>query len=340
MRNFDLADTASSKTLMVYSPPWLVCSELVLVGDCPPPWTIRWCYPFHHPGPAEVGEGLTSVSKIAMKARALIWIAAILTLIVAIIQLTTAIMENSSYTKLTKQYQAFTDEVAKKVVDDINSKSPNTQVGHPIIMARAVGPDIKIEASYEINVDSHASTLGDNTGKIDALITDYGPGKYRIEEAHNAQVAIDVLRQSIDNFLKDKIEGFEIDTEVLGGADGIPIRPGAAYSGDLGPIIDVPFYSYDTKLWKRMTLLPGTSQHTNESIAFLRALDVCRKISDVESLRRSKMAISTSTTSRIGGSYRKVIVRIVVKKALEKEYNELSPLAHLLFLDKSESPGS
>jgi hypothetical protein len=271
-----------------------------------------------------------------MKPRTYVLIATLIGLIVAIVQLATAFMEMSSYTRLTKQYEEFTEEVAQKVVENFNKRSDLPDVDRPVIIARANGPNLEIEAGYDLRIDSQAAQYADGSGSMDTLISDYGPGKYKLADAPNAEVTVAVLKQTIDSFLGERVKGSSIQTEVLGGADGLPVRPGAIYSGDLGPIVGVPYFSYDTQSWKQMTLLPGTSPKTNESIAFLRALDVCRSISDVETLQRSEMKISTSTTTKVGGMHRKVIVRITVTNALQKEYSELSPLARYLFLKDSE----
>ena len=264
---------------------------------------------------------------------------AVVTLVAAIVELATALIQKANYDKTAEQYVSSTDEVAQRVVKEFNERPDLPNVARPIIVARPRGSDLQIEAGYDLNLSASSTQMPEGGGSLDATITDYGPGKYKLANAPNAQVTINVLKQSIEEFLGKKIQGFSIRTEVLGGADGIPVREGSVYLGDLGPIVNVPFYSYDTQSWKQMTLLKGTSRNTNESIAFLRALDVCRSISEVGSLYSSEMMISTSTTSQVGGQYRKVIVRITVSDALKNEYNDLNPLAKYM-VDRSKQAGS
>lgn len=214
----------------------------------------------------------------------------------------------------------------ERVQEDYNRMSETIEsnmpgIARPDIKVTTDGPDLKIEAGYlSFKAASGPSISG---SEYVAAISAYAPGDYRLHTAPNAHVVVQALTLGLEEFLSDKIEGHIVETEILGNADGLPVRFGYTYSGDLGIIWDSPYYSYNTKKIETMRLVPGVTQHTNESIAFLRALEVRNSVSNSRQLSGSRMAISTYINPQIGPDYRQVIIRVTIKDAFAEEYNKI-----------------
>jgi hypothetical protein len=213
------------------------------------------------------------------------------------------------------------DRIAEAVARRFAADSHLPDVTRPTIRVSPDGPDLKIEAGY-LTFQSSSET-SDKRSEYVAAVSDYKPGGYRLGAAPNAYVVVEALTAGMDEFLAQRIHGHQIEAEVLGNADGLPIRSSYVYSGDLGNISDAPYYSYNTHKIESMTLTPNFTRHSNDFIAFLRALDVLRVISQSQYLSTAKAAISTNVSPEIGGVYRRVILRVTIKDALGDEYNEI-----------------
>jgi hypothetical protein len=241
------------------------------------------------------------------------------------------------YVEMPRDTQRRAEEQIRRLLEDRSRSNGGTTPTIPFVVATADGPDLKLEAGYDIALDVSQTKNPDGSGKFGTALTDYAAGGYRLENAPNASSIITVLQNSIDNFLAPRIENLEIVAEVIGCADGINVKPGASYQGDLGNVDRVPYFSYNANQASYMTLSRG-SQLSNESIAFLRAYDFLLHISSFKTLQAAKpltRVIGIQTTNLVGGKYRKVIFRMVAKNVLKSQYEELGPLGRKLLIPAS-----
>lgn len=200
----------------------------------------------------------------------------------------------------------------------------------PFLVARSNGPDLEVEAG--LNLTGASTKNPDGTGEMVRNITDYAPGKYRLQDAPNAGQVLALLKNDINDYLGFRYSGLAVEAEAIGCADGIPVREDAYYNGDFGSIRDAKYHSYDLNEDRHMNLVPQKTKLSNEGIAFLRAYDMLSGLSALSSLHQAKPKVSVDTTNKIGGEYRRVLVRISIKNALREEYDELGPIPKYIIL--------
>ena len=208
-------------------------------------------------------------------------------------------------------------------------RCPNCPV-QPYLVARPDGPDLRIEAGLDLRIDTEVTP--DGQGQLTGEISDYPPGKYRLEDAPNAQQVVALLHEGLGNFLNKDLSSFKVETEIIGSADGIPVRDGAVYRGDLGPIQGRLYFSYDEGVSKYMTLVPHQTPLSNEILAFLRAYALIQHTKSISALKRAETSLGVSTTAEVGGQHRRVIIKVAIKGALQEEYDALGPIGRWLHL--------
>jgi len=221
---------------------------------------------------------------------------AIVTYAAARIQFTTAMRTVTEY-----------NEPVRKIRREIKHGSPGFSGG---LSVRAQKADLVIESQWNIY-----------TAEIDG----FGVGVYHLD--HRQNELLDAVISSISNRLSN-IDEEEIRVEILGCADGISMKPGAKYRGDLGSI-DVNYFSQDSYQDKKMRLAPGYSLK-NEYVACLRALVVFRKLATALPMDEARYVVFTSTTHEIGPQHRRVAIKVTLPNYLQEEFKELPLLAKAL----------
>jgi hypothetical protein len=229
------------------------------------------------------------------------------------------------YRKETKVDQEKINRLAKAIVQQVATDANFPNVSPPDIRVGPEGPDMKLEAGY-LNLNSTSYSPANGEAEHMTAISDYAPGSYQLNAAPNAHLVIEALIAGIDEFFADKVDGHVVEAEVIGNADGLPVKTTYTYSGDLGTITHFPYYSYNTNKMEEMSLIPNVTSHTNESIAFLRALDVIRYASRSPRLKTAHTRISTYVNPQTGSEYRRVILRLTIKDALGEQYNKIPPI--------------
>lgn len=169
-----------------------------------------------------------------------------------------------------------------------------------------------MEFGYTLSIEeSQIELLGARTAQIN--ISDYPPGAYRIEETRNSNIVISTVKNLLGSLETATGASEMMNLEIIGTADGLAVREGATYNGDLGEVRDFPYYSLDSNRAQHMDLNRG-DQLTNETIAFLRGYDALMILHDMQILRNVSLQLQTETTERIGGQHRSVILRIYLRK--------------------------
>jgi hypothetical protein len=200
----------------------------------------------------------------------------------------------------------------------------------PFLTTRSSGPDLEVEAGLKL--EGVSTKNPDGTGEMVRNVTDYPPGKYRLQDAPNAGQVLALLKNDINDYLGFRYPGLAVEAEAIGCADGIPVKDGIYYKGDLGLIRDEEYHSYDSNENRRISFVPGQTRLSNEGIAFLRAYDMLSGLAALSSFHQAKPRISIDTTDKIGGEYRRVLVRISIKNALREEYDGLGPIVKSVIL--------
>lgn len=258
-------------------------------------------------------------NELVLEEKRLAYRAARLAFITAIIGLVSfAVHEVVGYVKYVHKEK----EVEKRARQDAVPGKPNTP--HPYLDAKPRGPDLVIEAGLDLQIAAEKSP--DGTGSLQSMVSDYPPGKYRLHDAPNATSVLSVLNGSVVDFLDSRFEGLEIELEAVGGADGMRVKSGALYSGDLGIIDNAEYYSYDGNEIRRINLAPGQTELSNDAIGFLRAYDMLSHLALLPGLQDARQRVGVDLSNRIGGEYRRVLVRVVLVNALQEEYQELGPV--------------
>jgi len=251
-----------------------------------------------------------------MTARKKMWyitvIAAALGIVASVLGIFVEYHKAREFSNTTNRAQAVADRAAAEYYKMIGQQSDAENLMKPFIALERDGLDINLESEIEHTVQ--------------AKISKYSVGGYRMSTAPSAHVSIALFKTAVSDVL-DEIseEGVEANTMIIGVADGIPIRQGAVYVGDLGHIRNVPYYSRNKKARMVMNLEFGDPL-ANEEIAFLRAYVILQELYDLEFVRHS-VRIETETTSSIGGVHRRILVRMHLRNALAKRYAKLSPIA-------------
>jgi hypothetical protein len=187
------------------------------------------------------------------------------------------------------------------------------------------GPDMRLVVGTPLNVMTKTHTSPDGAASIVTEIWGYPPGGYLLDQAPNARSILGTLDQALREVHALSPRVSRVD--VVGGADGIPVRAGSRYVGDLGPIADYPYYSWDAKEVRSMTLIPGQTAMSNEAIAFLRAYDFGNHVRTIPVLSRADVQVATATSSEVGDTYRCSGICIRLKGVLADEYTAMSPLS-------------
>ncbi len=218
-------------------------------------------------------------------------------------------------------------EVYRQREDSGNGTSQGVQ---PIVSARAVGPDLTLDVGEGLDLELRTMATPDGATTVTAMVTGYATGCYRIREAPNALMVFEAIRQTLISVLGSARAPEPAAMEVIGGADGIPMRELAVYRGDLGLIREQSFYSYDEQSNRTITLIPNVTHLTNDAIAFLRAYDAADYLRTIPVLSDASARFAISTTSRAGGKYRRSMMHIRMPHLLDKEYKDLPYVARAL----------
>lgn len=191
------------------------------------------------------------------------------------------------------------------------------------------GPNLVI--SIDINADYRVAEYS-SAGKAEG---------YLLQESPVSRPLIEAIDSSVNKLIMESYQDSSIEIEVIGFADGTPVAKQLFYRGDLGTIKDVPYFYYNGKNVKSMTLYPGQGITTNETIAFLRAFSLAQRLSVTSIAQRVVMRIGVETSSLIGPYYRRIVTAITLKDALKHEYRELGPLTkRFIELALPDTPGS
>jgi hypothetical protein len=262
-------------------------------------------------------------NELVLEERRLAYRAARLAFITAIIGLVSfAAHEIVGYLKYVHKEK----EIERRAAQEIQLTDPS--VSPPYVDARSRGADLEFEAGLDLRIIAEKNP--DGTGSLLSTVTDYPPGKYRLHDAPNAGAVLAVLNGGVSDFITTRFQGLEIEVEAVGGADGIPVKPGAYYKGDLGPIRDAEYYSYGQNERRRIELIPNQTKLSNDAIGFLRAYEMLSHLVLIPGLQNARQKIGVDLTNRIGGEYRRVLVKVVLVNALRDEYQELGPVAKRL----------
>lgn len=158
-------------------------------------------------------------------------------------------------------------------------------------------------------------------------------GQYKLDESKSSKALILMLETSLNKFftLFEYNPGSQYaDIKIKGFADGTKVRDSAKYNGDSGLIKDLSYYSFDEGKLKTLTLEKGDKM-INEYYALLRANEIKIHLEEIPILENSQIELATKTFKKKGKKYRKVMIEIVIKDALKKDYEQLNRLDRLLY---------
>jgi hypothetical protein len=220
----------------------------------------------------------------------------------------------TEYKNPAQELEKHAETIANNESEKLNSGN-GSRMSRPVFEAEPIGKDIILTGGY---------IPEPSLGEVGATIQDYPLGKYLLSEAQDPHVVISAVGESVSNFLKQHPGSYASQVEVIGCADGVPVVAGALYKGDLGTFKDFQYYSEDRKAFEKLDLIPGVTKLDNNYISFLRAYSALEFLASLQDLAPAKQQVSTSTTPRIGGEHRKVIIRVVIRDGLKENYSELS----------------
>src|SRR6185436_2423158 len=241
------------------------------------------------------------------------------------------VSEMSSYRAPAQELERQAEVIARALIDKLNVSRVNIVV-MPVFVATPHGGDIYFEGGYELPYPPASQASSD---EISTTVQDYPLGEYLLSKAPGSQVIMSATRESVVNFLKQNAGSHAEHIEIIGCADGASFLPGVLYPGDPTTFRDFQYYSEDRQRLEKITLIPGVTKLDNNSLAFLRAYSASKAIANIKELSSAQPQISTATTLRRGGIYRRVIVRITIKNGVIDRYSDLSWPARFL-IDRSQ----
>ena len=137
----------------------------------------------------------------------------------------------------------------------------------------------------------------------------YEVGQYRMN-SQIAEIVVRVLKRAIEEELKGYFETLEFSTDILGTADGIPMKENMIYKGK-ETIEDFRYYNINEQKWKNISLIPYETELDNEKLAFLRAYYSLIQIEKIKELKKHPIDIYVEEVDTLGD--RKVVLGISIK---------------------------
>lgn len=191
---------------------------------------------------------------------------------------------------------------------------PTGQEGgpRPFLAYRVEGDDVVVEGGVYTFSNKGEQMVG-------AKISGYPPGEVRLDAAPAASKVLSLLKKEVKALL-EKRESREdnLFIDILGTADGIPVRPGAVYAGEFGNVV-IQALETPSGMVNGLQLIPGVTPLSQEKIAALRCVGLFRELATIPQLAKITPRFEVLTTNKIGPSERCVLVRIRILKYLSKD---------------------
>ena len=195
----------------------------------------------------------------------------------------------------------------------------------PYSIASRVGNDLTIELGIQKN------PLYKDPFSYKAIVSGYELSKYHIADIPHATTLLDTLFNKINYFMLDNTNReLQIYIDILGQADNVPSKL-SLYSGDLGVINNIKYYSYADDVIKQKTFIPNKTPLTNEDFALLRAYNVYQTIYNKIKYSSSFYKLNTKISDKSGSEERLVIIRVRIKDAIKKKYYEMNEFQRQVF---------
>lgn len=143
----------------------------------------------------------------------------------------------------------------------------------------------------------------------------YESGEYNIFENRAINVDLDVLVKNLNEVLdKNKNKNLRVIVETFGQSDRTRSL-GGKYTGDLGDLINVKFFSQNEGIYKNRTLLANKSRIWNEDYALLRAVGLQKFFQEKFKFINTEFALTTNISQKLGNSERLSILKIKIVNA-------------------------
>jgi hypothetical protein len=147
----------------------------------------------------------------------------------------------------------------------------------------------------------------------------YKIGQYRMN-SQLAELLIRILYKSVETELKPYLDNILIETDIMGVADGIPVKENAVYRGEY-KIENYEYFNVNSQKMQKMNLIPGRSPLTNKKIAFLRAYYALKQVQRIPSLASNTINIYVKEVDTIGERKVAMGVKFRLKDYFDDELN-------------------
>jgi hypothetical protein len=189
--------------------------------------------------------------------------------------------------------------------------------------------DVKVK---DFDLIINTSTKDESDDALLSSISEYRPGKYTLAATPDGKDVLEAIEKQLDDVLKKNRENESvIDVEVIGSADALPYLKKVYYDGLLGDTLsDVRYFKYgepDTPRY--ITFIKGQTLMTNEYLALLRAWDAMIYLNSMYFIDPENIKIFVREFDKIGPEYRRLDLKITLKDAFHKDFDELNFIERL-----------
>lgn len=246
------------------------------------------------------------------------YILGILGFIVALLTLTATIKSNNLKNDLETDVPDAA-KLAKEIADEFKG-NPSLAPDFQNMFRDISFKDIVSEVEYE-GLDVNVSF--DVVAEFDEAFI-FGEWYYKVGQyqmnARLSELLITILYKAIEQELSAYLGEIDIETDLLGVADGIPVIKNSYYKGQ-ARIEGFPYYNVNANEMRSMTLIPGQTTLDNEKIAFLRAYFARQQVKKIPMLAANSINIYVKEVDTIGGRKVAMGVKFRLKDLMGEQLN-------------------
>ena len=170
-----------------------------------------------------------------------------------------------------------------------------------------------------------------NLETINSTITEYDPGHYLLSSTPYGKATLQLIESKLNEIISINESSIVIKIEARGGADGLRVRDGSYYDGQLGEYLKINYFRYHRPNEKlTATFISGKTAMENEYFALLRAYDVVNQLKIKYGIHPDNIKIFVQEFNYVGGEYRRCDMSITVEKAFLNSYNELNRVSKFI----------